>query len=111
VTSSDSSARPILKAVPLDLGGVLTDAASLDRPVLASQEVEFAGGESDQRADRPTLASLEQRRDAYDGELAQESGPCAFASLTSVPQALRRQGIATAVVTSSRHCTHVLSAA
>jgi beta-phosphoglucomutase family hydrolase len=79
--------------------------------VLASRGIELEPGDPDDLSDRETLAGLGRRKDDYYLMLLHDRGPRSFPSSVAVVRALRRQGVATAVVSGSRHCTEVLRAA
>jgi beta-phosphoglucomutase-like phosphatase (HAD superfamily) len=79
--------------------------------VLASRSIELPAGDPDDPLDRETLAGLAARKDDYYLRLLHDRGPRAFASSTALVRMLRRQGVATAVVSGSRHCAQVLGAA
>ena len=79
--------------------------------VLASRSIELPAGDPDDPPDRETLAGLAARKDDYYLRLLHDRGPRAFASSTALVRMLRRQGVATAVVSGSRHCAQVLGAA
>ena len=79
--------------------------------VLASRRIELPAGDADDPPDRETLAGLARRKDEYYLSLLHDRGPRAFASSVALVRALRRQGVATAVVSGGRHCAQVLSAA
>jgi beta-phosphoglucomutase family hydrolase len=79
--------------------------------VLASRGITLPAGDPDDSPDGQTLAGLAARKDDYYLRLLHDRGPRAFASSTALVRMLRRQGVATAVVSGSRHCAQVLSAA
>ena len=79
--------------------------------VLASRGINIPAGSASDPVDVETLAALERRKENYYLQLLHERGTHAFASSTTLLRALRRQGVATAVVTSSPYCAQVLDTA
>ncbi|HEX8969364.1 MAG TPA: HAD-IA family hydrolase, partial [Chloroflexota bacterium] len=79
--------------------------------LLAAHGIELAAGDPDDTPDRHTIAGLARRRDEYYLRLLTERGARAYATSTALVRALRRQGIATGVVSGSRHGAQVLNAA
>lgn len=89
------------------------------RVFLASRGITLPEGDPDQRGDEPgvqperepTIASLAARKQAlFDHRLAAD-GASPFPDAVALLHRLRRQGIPTAVVTSSRNCIAVLNSA
>ena len=72
------------------------------KAVLASRAIELPAGDPDDPPHRETLAALARRKDDYYLQLLHDRGPGSFASSTALVRALRRQGVATAVVSASR---------
>jgi beta-phosphoglucomutase family hydrolase len=85
------------------------------RVFLASRGITLPEGEPGLQADelgvQPTIASLAARKQAlFDDRLAAD-GALAFPDAVALLRRLRRQGVPTAVVTSSRNCAAVLTSA
>ena len=79
--------------------------------MLASRGIELPPGDPDDPSDRETLVGLARRKDDYYLKLLHDRGPRSSPSSVALVRALRRQGVATAVVSGSRHCAEVLQAA
>lgn len=82
------------------------------RTFLASRDIKLPDGGPDDSGTQPTVAALSERKQVLFGErLAAADGVLAFPDAVALLHRLRAQGIPTAVVTSSRNCTKVLTAA
>jgi trehalose/maltose hydrolase-like predicted phosphorylase/beta-phosphoglucomutase-like phosphatase (HAD superfamily) len=78
---------------------------------LVSRGIHLPAGNAGDPPDAETLAAVARRKEEYYRELLRERGTHAFASSTTLLRALRRQAVATAVVTRSPYCTQVLDTA
>ena len=89
------------------------------RVFLASRGITLPEGVAAHRVDEPivqpgllpTIASLAERKQALFDERLAANGTVPFADAVALLHRLRRQGVPTAVVTSSRNCVAVLTAA
>lgn len=78
---------------------------------LESRGIRLPHGESDDPPEAETIEALAARKDRYFMEQLARNGVERYASSVALVRALREQGIATAVVSSSRNCAQVLEAA
>src|SRR5712692_237106 len=99
------SRRPIVSATST------ADGEPRVAAVLASRGIELPPGDPDDPSDRETLVGLARRKDDYYLKILHDRGPRSSPSSVALVRALRRQGVATAVVSGSRHCAEVLQAA
>jgi trehalose/maltose hydrolase-like predicted phosphorylase/beta-phosphoglucomutase-like phosphatase (HAD superfamily) len=79
--------------------------------VLARRGIDLPAGSPGDPPDAYTLGALARRKEDYFLRVLRQRGTHAFASSATLLRALRRQGVATAVVTSSTHCAEVLEMA
>ena len=78
---------------------------------LASRGIQLPLGTRDDAPREETVQALAMRKDRYFMEALARDGVETYSSSIALVQSLREQEIATAVVSSSRNCAHVLEAA
>jgi trehalose-phosphatase len=78
---------------------------------LASRAITLPWGEPGDDADQITVCGLGNRKDAYFTAYIRAHGVEAFPTTVRFVEALRTEGIATAVISASRNCREVLRAA
>jgi beta-phosphoglucomutase family hydrolase len=81
------------------------------RSFLASRGVDCPEGAEGDAATAETIHGLSERKDEILRALIREEGVQAYAGSVRYLEAVRRAGLRTAVVTSSRHCCEVLDSA
>lgn len=81
------------------------------RSFLQSRGVTIAEGSEDDGPEAETIHGLGNRKDGYFEEVMRRDGVRVFESSVSLIHELRARGVATAVVSSSRHCREVLERA
>ena len=110
VFARDVGARPFTHSDYLRYLDDLRRPGGLQR-VLASRGIDILAGQPDDPPQAETLTALARRKEDYYLQVLRSRGTRAFASSTTLLRALRRQGVATAVVTSSPYCAQVLETA
>lgn len=81
------------------------------RSFLASRGIELPEGKPGDSAESETVSGLGSRKDAFVKEVLESQGVDAYPDAVALVRALRKQGMRTAVVSSSRNCRAVLEAA
>ncbi len=81
------------------------------RSFLESRGVQIPEGEPDDPPDRETICGLGHRKNQRFAELLKQRGVRPYETTVALIRALRQEGMATAVVSSSKNCAAVLEAA